>query len=245
MKLLVDMGNTRVKWQLRDAGGESLSAGSGGIDEAGLFSTLVSGASEISAVAVSTVASESRRDRLCERLAAITNAPVRFYWTESRRGELSCAYPDPGTMGVDRWHALYGAWLRCRSALAVVDAGSAITVDFVNHHGQHQGGYIFSGKQMMLRSLRQDAARIGYGEAVTRDASPGTTTTECVHHGLRWLWQAIVRQLNAEVAGRGLASMLVTGGDAPDLLDAGLAAEWVPDLVLDGLAAIDEESTTA
>ncbi|MDC0663252.1 type III pantothenate kinase [Marinobacter sp. SS21] len=241
MKLLVDMGNSRVKWQLRGESGVTLS-GAGALDELGLFRPLRPLAASIAAVAVSTVASEAKRASLCERLGEITQVPVQFFWTESRRGALRCVYADPQTMGVDRWHALYGAWLRCRSSFAVVDAGSAITIDFVSQQGEHLGGYILPGKRMMLRSLRQDAARIGFGAVLTEGLAPGASTTECVHHGLRWLWRGMAQQMAAEADARGLEKVFVTGGDALELMDAGLEADHVPDLVLAGLVAIVEES---
>lgn len=241
MKLLIDMGNTRVKWQLWSEGRLALFA-TGTLEDEGLFGELVPQASAISSISVSTVAAESRRTLLCERLAEVTPAPVSFYWTEACRGELQCAYANPGTMGADRWHAMYGGWRKCQTSFVVVDAGSAITVDFVNHQGVHLGGYILPGKQMMLRSLSQDAARIDFEEPMVQGVNPGITTTECVHNGLQWLWWSISRQIALESADRKLDKVLVTGGDAAGLLAAGLQAEWVPDLVLAGLSAIVEES---
>lgn len=38
-------------------------------------------------------------------------------------------------MGADRWHGMYGAWLRHRSGFVVVDAGSAVTLDYVDAGG--------------------------------------------------------------------------------------------------------------
>lgn len=244
MKLLVDMGNSRVKWQLRNEGGVALN-GVGSLDDPGVFEELLPLAGSISRIAVSTVASEPKRAHLCERLAEFTPMPAQFYWSEPSRGALRCVYANPQTMGVDRWHALYGAWLRCQSSFAVVDAGSAITIDFVNHRGEHLGGYILPGKQMMLRSLRQDAARIGFGVSQTAGMAPGTSTTECVQHGLRWLWRGMAQQIATEAAARNLAKVFATGGDASELMAAGLEAEFLADLVLDGLAAIVEESSAA
>lgn len=241
MRLLIDMGNTRLKWQLRE-GGDTKLAGVGALESEDLFAGLDAVSQSIERIAVSTVASEVRRDELVRRLAQVTPASLEFYWAESLRNGLSCAYEQPRAMGADRWHALYAGWTRSRDSLLVIDAGSAITMDFVGKDGCHQGGYILPGKQMMLRSLRQDAARIHYDDAAGVALTPGDSTSRCVHHGLRWLWTALVDRIHLDIQARAIDTVLVTGGDATELLECGLSASWAPALVLDGVGLIDEES---
>ncbi|SFM79896.1 type III pantothenate kinase [Marinobacter zhejiangensis] len=237
MILLVDMGNTRVKWQVR-AGGRVVAAGIDGIAEPALFSGAAPFAAKIVNVAVSTVASEQRRLELVERLSGVVQVPVEFFWSEPDRAGLTNAYADPARMGADRWHAMYGAWRRSDTGFLVVDAGSAITVDFVTTGGVHAGGYILAGKNMMLRGLAKDTARVDYSVAGGRSLSPGQDTTECVFHGVEWFWRAIAERLNREAKDRKLGSVFVTGGDGESLLAHGLNAVHCPDLVLEGLDAI-------
>lgn len=248
MKLLIDMGNTRVKWQLRE--GSAIRAegagelASGAIGGGELFGAARPFAGQIERVAISTVASEAQRELLADLVQQLTPAPVRFHWTEPRRGELRCSYESPETMGADRWHAMYAGWRRYHEAVLLVDAGSALTMDIVDDQGAHLGGYILPGKRMMLRSLSLDAARINFGRFVGASVSPGTSTGECVHHGMHWLWSAVVEKVRAETEARGIHHVLLTGGDAPDLVASGLDAVLVPDLVLEGLALIDEEAVS-
>lgn len=239
MKLLIDAGNTRIKWQLLAHGNvleEGFSAHNSGED----FHDWSPWVGAIERIAISTVISEDRRRHLQARLEATCNAPVIFHWAESRRGRLTNAYADVHRMGADRWHAMCGGWLATGAGgFAVVDAGSAITVDYVARSGAHLGGYILPGKQMMLRSLRQDAARIGFDSLDAEQGSPGTSTTECVQHGLVWLREAMVGRIHEDCRKFGLDRVLVTGGDASGLIGAGLSAVHDPYLVLSGLAAID------
>ena len=93
------------------------------------------------------------------QLESFCRAPIVFHWAEPHRGGLVNAYTETDRMGADRWHAMYAAWQADAGGFAVVDAGSAITIDYVADSGKHLGGYILPGKQMMLRSLRQDAAQ--------------------------------------------------------------------------------------
>lgn len=241
MKLLIDAGNTRVKWKLL-ASNEAACRGEGALADNGLFSELGDYASFVTRVAVSTVVSEPARTQLERSVRTYTAAPVIFYWAERERNGLENAYKKPATMGADRWHGLYAAWLRYGGSLAVVDAGSAVTVDFLAAGGQHEGGYIIPGRAMMKRSLRQDAARIGFQEHHSGTPDPGHSTTECVHHGLSWLWKGVIERLHEDCRRKSLTRILLTGGDAHILESLGLVAELRPDLVFEGLAAVDAEA---
>lgn len=239
MRLLIDAGNTRLKWQLRHDR-TVVSQGAGGL-EAGVFSALAGRGPDVSSIAISTVISESGRQELVGFLASHFPVEPRFYWSEPARGGMANAYAIPETMGADRWHAMYGAWKRTTGGFAVVDAGSAVTVDYVSGEGRHLGGYILPGRGMMLRSLKNDAARIGFEDHQTDAGEPGMSTTECVHHGRFWLWQSMVDRIHQDCLQNDLRNLLVTGGDAGGLLAAGLRADRVDDLVLAGLDEIDTE----
>lgn len=241
MKLLIDAGNSRAKWEVADLNG-TVAGSSGQLDDSALFDDIAPFASALTGVAISIVASESAQSQLIARLSQLTSAPINIYHTESARGGLRCAYNNPASMGADRWHALYAAWSRCRAALVVVDAGSAITIDFVSAEGVHQGGYILPGRRMMLRGLSQDTARVHFGEDSLKSWLPGKSTDECVQHGMNWFWRALAGQLATDCASRKVEHIFLTGGDADDLVAAGLAAQQVPRLVLEGLARIDAES---
>nr|WP_284048214.1 type III pantothenate kinase [Marinobacter sp. ATCH36] len=238
--MLIDAGNTRIKWQLR-AHGELVRKGYATLSENGGSHDWEPWADSIEDIAVSTVISEAGRQQLQVGLEDTCSAPVTFHWAESRRGKLINAYGDVRRMGADRWHAMCGAWrVTGAGGFAVVDAGSAITVDYVARSGAHLGGYILPGKQMMLRSLKQDAARIGFDSLDAEYGSPGASTTECVQHGLVWLREAMVKRIHQDCSALGLDQVVVTGGDASGLMVAGLSAAHDPYLVLNGLAAVDE-----
>jgi type III pantothenate kinase len=243
MKLLIDAGNTRIKWQLR-AGDAVVRAGSGVLEANDLFQEITPNHWQaISSVSVSTVRSESARRSLESVISGYTIAPLRFFWTRPAHGPLVCAYSDPSTMGADRWHAMIGAWDLIQGACVVVDAGSAITIDWIDPRGQHLGGYILPGRNMMTGSLRQGTARVLFASQEAEGTSPGRSTAECVFHGVNWAIEALAAQL-----GRGLeVPVLITGGDGAlikQALDADEACRIPevhlrPHLVLDGLALVE------
>lgn len=240
MRLLIDLGNSRLKWQLRQGEGV-IDEGAGEPDIDGLISGLGESVRAISGIAISTVASEDACRRLEGAISGRLSIAPRFYWAEASRGGLINAYPNFHRMGADRWHAMYGAWQALKGGFAVVDAGTAMTVDYVAADGRHIGGYIVPGLNMMLRSLQLDAARVGFDSREVAQYCPGRDTDECVNHGLSWLLLGAIERIHADVRDYGLSKILATGGDAPRLLDLGLDADRRPSLVLDGLNAVDLE----
>lgn len=240
MRLLVDAGNTRMKWRLEKEGsiideGWSLL---GAVDPlVGIRDYL----SSVTRVGVSTVICEQKRRELQSYLESRVSGPVNFYWSEKSRFQLRNSYSDPSAMGADRWHGMYGAWRRCGVGCVVVDAGSAITVDYVSGAGLHLGGYILPGFGMMLRSLKSEAARINFDSDEVSGTRPGSSTAECVNRGVSWLTQAMIERIRTDVSELRLAKTFVTGGDAARLISLGLNGEHLSSLVLDGLEHIDRE----
>jgi len=194
-------------------------------------------------VAVSTVASEQSQRDLVAALELQFAAPVSCYWSEHERKGLVNGYQQPQKMGADRWHGMYAAWQNRRQGFVVVDAGSAMTVDYVAASGRHLGGFILPGLQMMLRSLNSDAARIGFESEPSVDVRPGLSTNECVNHGLAWVDAALSRRIMEDMHSYGLRDAVLTGGDALRLQRIGLRGCLEPELVLDGLAQIHREQS--
>ena len=239
MILLVDYGNTRLKWRLVSSMGVEQEGATTEGPQA-LRSGLAAYGRAITRVAVSMVGSEQAMATLSNTLEKVTAAPIRFYWSEQVRDGLRNGYVDVSRMGADRWHAMLGAWQINRSGVAVVDAGSALTVDYIASGGQHLGGYILPGLQMMRESLHRGAARVGFDNAVSLSTVPGTNTSDCVNHGLSWLNVGIVEHIERDVIDLGLDSVVITGGDAGRLLALGLKGEHRPGLVFEGLAVVDQ-----
>ncbi|MGC8122064.1 type III pantothenate kinase [Marinobacter sp. VGCF2001] len=236
MILLIDAGNTRLKWRLM--GHERPLEGLANMAEPDPLIGLAAYWSTIERILVSTVASDEARQRLDRLLQARTDVPVQYYWSEHHRDGLFNSYQDVSRMGADRWHAMLAGWRRCGDSFAVVDAGSAITVDYVSGEGRHLGGYIIPGLQMMRRSLKIDAARIGFEHSEAMTIAPGQSTAECVNHGLVWLTEAVVWRVRQDLELHRLNTLFLTGGDAGRINALGLNACVVDGLVLEGLERI-------
>jgi len=126
-------------------------------------------------------------------------------------------------------------------ALLVFVAPPELTCDVVAASGQHLGGYIMPGSQLIELALRRDTKRIRYDDSqpVTLDA--GNTTAACVSSGI---WMALVGAISALQQRYPDHRSILTGGDGQALIDLGIAAEWRPHLVLEGLQLTAGEIAT-
>lgn len=143
-------------------------------------------------------------------------------------------------VGEDRLLNAAAAYDVLKQACVVVDAGTAMTIDFVDGAGTFHGGAITPGAQLMLDSLHQRTALLPEVEFAKPTNPVGHNTMEAmrvgVFHGMRGMVREIVEKF-AEHAGQ-YPTVIATGGDG-DLLfrDYDLIDRVVPDLTLLGLAA--------
>ena len=139
-------------------------------------------------------------------------------------------------MGVDRWLAMIAAYNHYPGCAIIVDAGTAVTVDYVDSQGQHLGGYILPGPNMMTQALGRNTARVHGAEGDFGPPVPGCATAECVNHGIAWIWSSAAERLRHEQQKYGLNTIVVTGGDAEFMADLfGGVAVIEPDLVFMGM----------
>jgi len=218
MKLLVDIGNSRVKWGVESDGAiEGLYAFVAEADAITDAFALAWGSLKPTAVGFCSVSLGHLPEALHEwSLGTWGLAPFRLRSAAST-GALVCGYRDPATLGADRWANLLGARdLLGAVDVVVVDAGTAVTVDALRADGRHLGGAILPG-------LR--AARAGLGAAAPAlpaagepSGLPAETTSEAIGAGsLTGLAGAIERV--AREVGRPLdePAWLITGGDTDTL----------------------------
>lgn len=234
MILLLDIGNTRIKWALADDSGLHAHGGvaHGGDPAAALRQAALPPADATWAACVASV----DRAAVAHALRAATGHDPQLPLTPARWDGLVNSYAEPARMGVDRWLAMVAAWTQVRGALCVVGAGSALTFDRVGADGRHRGGLIGPG----LQSSQQSLLAITRGAAAAADAPYGNDlgrdTTSAVRQAA-WFGclGMIERGLRAPGAEAGEARFL-TGGDAA-VLQPALEGCWTlrPHLVLEGL----------
>lgn len=148
---------------------------------------------------------------------------------------------DPETLtGIDRLLNAAAAYDTISEACIIVDAGTAVTVDFVDGDGTFHGGAIAPGARMQLRALHEFTSALPEIEFTAPDTDPfGRSTAQAmlhgVHHGIRGLvWKLV--EMYAEQYGA-FPMVIATGGDAQTLFgDDQLIDRIVPELPLMGIA---------
>jgi type III pantothenate kinase len=237
MKLLIDAGNTRIKWRLlRDATEED--AGVALRTEVSALARQFQKRSDISHIWLSNVAG----DVVAQALTGIAGVDVNVLQAQREQCGVQNAYQDVARLGSDRWAALIGARARYQGACLVVNCGTATTVDALSAAGVFLGGLILPGLTLMQHGLygatadlRRQAGRYERFPTCTADAiTSGAIQATC---------GAIERQIN--LLG-GQVGVILSGGAADELSPyLNDTVQVVDNLVLDGISVIAREASRA
>lgn len=242
MTLVVDIGNTRLKWALAD--GVSLSArGETAYRKEGVWEALDERWRRLSAppqVLACNVAGTAVAEALTTWVARYWRCEVTFVRARAVGWGVTSAYDDAGSLGADRWAALIAAQRKFSPPVCVVDCGTAITIDVLAAGGQHLGGLIIPGLTLMRRSLSKNTD--GIREVVSgRVSLLARNTNDGVTAGTLYAAVAVIDRVvtDVEAALQEAVVCVLSGGDAKllaSLLARGAVCE--PDLVLQGLAVM-------
>lgn len=249
-QLLVDVGNTRLKWARLRAGklGRMGSAPHGSGTPGHYRRLLAPALRGVEAVIVVSVAGRGVDRALAAGIVEASGLTPRFVGSTRHAAGVVNGYREVWRLGADRWVAAIGGWYepaRRGRPVCVVDVGTATTIDLVDARGRHLGGAIVPGPALMVDSLLRGTRGIRRRAAGARRAPPPTpfarSTREALEAGARHAVAALVDR--ACVAARERTGrrplLLLTGGAAAEV------APWIraphsvtPDLVLRGLAAL-------
>jgi type III pantothenate kinase len=243
--LLFDVGNTRLKWGLLENNRISRtgSVTHRKLHESGFASLIARLPRAVDRVLASNVAGQTFATRLSAVVGIHCNCEIHFARAEREGFGLTNSYKMPRRIGVDRWVAMIGARAEFQSAVCVVDAGTAVTVDAVDRDGLHLGGMILPGLRLMADSLHANTSDIPAARrssAVTASGmdSFANTTEGAVQNGaLTAICGAVDRATHTMRAAGFRPKVILTGGDASRILkhlDTNVLHR--PNLVLQGLA---------
>jgi type III pantothenate kinase len=250
MILVIDVGNTRLKWAwLTSTGLSDQQAVVHRDAKPDLWTAALFDASlRPERVLVSNVAGEAMGKTLSRLARQVYGVKVEFVTATRQFLELTNGYLDPSLLGADRWLAVIGAWTTARSALCVVDAGTAVKVDSVDANGLHLGGLIVPGIHMMREALLRrthDIARAVEQSTPSMAGVLANNTIGAVSRGAVFALAGMADRA-AEIIEQNTGvkpQLFITGGDAGMITGTMRArGEIVPDLVLRGLAVIAGQS---
>ena len=263
MNLLIDIGNSRIKWCLYNSvENEFGSEGAMLHDKAelpALFSEQWGLLDNPDRVVISNVSGQQLAESMDAWVDKKWKIKTEYVKTEAFSHGVTNAYSDYSELGVDRWMAIIAAWQRFRQqgkAVCVIDCGTATTIDGISASGQHLGGFIIPGHTVMQEILINNTSDIKMAKNILtrkilrKETSPGKTlspvnfpssTEEGVNSGCYLatisLIDSVVTSMQDDSGKQ--VNCIITGGDAEFVVEQ-LAGkfEYEPKLVLHGLAML-------
>ena len=245
MLLLVDAGNTRIKWALAEEGaplGEWIDAGAVAHAELNYLPACWQGR-PITHTVVANVAGAKLRDQLQLMLPTTT---IDWFASLPQLDGMRNGYRNPGQLGCDRFAAALGARaLEPGKALVVATCGTATTIDAISADGRFLGGMILPGLGLMAAALAKNTAQlpqIAPGRPLT--AGFADNTDDAILAGCL---SAQAGAIERACALHRAAACIVSGGAAPYIAPVlTVAHRMVDNIVLIGLqrAATASHSTS-
>lgn len=214
MTLLIDAGNTRVKWAIA-APGAALGAWTladavphAGLDSAGTAWRQAG----VGRAIVSNVAGAALRERIAQLLPAAIG--VEWFASTQERAGLRNGYRNPGQLGCDRFAAAIGARaLAPGQDLIVATCGTATTVDAVTADGRFIGGMILPGLALMAGALARNTAQLPQvAPGALLPPVFGDNTDDAILSGLL---SAQAGAIERACAAHGATACILSGGAAP------------------------------
>ncbi len=149
----------------------------------------------------------------------------------------------PDRLGIDRLLSAYAAAIRFGPPVVVVDAGSAVTVDWVDGQGHFCGGAILPGLGLQSRSLQRETEALPQlqWDREPELRLPAKNTTDAIRSGIligisAAIDELVIRYCDAAGTKNGEIQVALTGGDAATLSsNLQHSHQVIPNLVCRGL----------
>ncbi len=239
MNLLIDIGNSRLKWVLQTDSNINHSVAL--FHQSENFTEQLEQDWQLLAtpkiIAISSVSSEKIKSSVIN-LARQLWKNIKFVIAKSSVNAFGVknSYLEPQKLGVDRWLSLIASYYYYHQALWIIDCGTAITLDLVDAEGLHQGGIISPGLQLMKTSLFSNTVALN---PFREDYKLGLAiqTNHAIFSGTLYAAIGLIEQA---INNQPLKAMLIlTGGDATVIAqNLSLPVIIEPELVLKGLAIL-------
>jgi type III pantothenate kinase len=243
MLILLDAGNTRLKW---GAWARGAWRARGALDNDridGLAEALAGYAPTW--IGVSCVAGEAVRAGIADYARGVGVAP---YWLRptARLHGLANHYARPESLGSDRFAAVFACHCLDLAPCVMATAGTALTVDALSSRGEFLGGLILPGAGLMRGALARGTAGLADSSGVCQDFP--RATGDAIESGIHAALAGAIEAQRARLAARegGGVAVVLSGGDAA-WLRPGLAGDVQvrEDMVLEGLLWIAKRSAAA
>ncbi|SEL38033.1 type III pantothenate kinase [Colwellia chukchiensis] len=239
MRLLIDVGNSQVKYVLQGATQQAPLSAVTYIDYQAFLTQLAQGKfCHVQEVIFANVHDQAIDDSIMQWGKANQVAIRQVHSTATAFGVTSC-YQTAERLGVDRWLAMIGAKQRYpENNLLIIDAGTAMTIDLLAANGQHLGGWIMPGVQTLFNGLLARTHKINASANTSPSLSFGKNSSDCLNNGNWAMTIGAIKE--AIVESKRLLSLdkiLITGGNGANIAKLLTdACQLEPKLIFHGLS---------
>lgn len=222
MRLLIDVGNTALKAALFNKGNIT----SCNVDTVQW--------QQVTEVVYACVGKSEQLDKLIKRVSTL-NIPCFEAVVTKQLDGLTCGYSQFQNLGIDRWLALIAAYkLWPQQNCIIVDTGTATTIDVLNAQGQHLGGWIIPGLELMTRSLTQNTQRVFDDQTTPFSTELGVNTPNGLKNGALVATIGAIEQAKLHLTNK-KTQLILAGGYAKLLQTQFVDAIFAEHLVMLGL----------
>ena len=161
MFLLIDIGNTKTKWMLRDQ--KKIYQENSFLTE-DIDQDYFQFSEKIHKILVSNVAGFEKEAILKIKLKKFS-CPVEFVKPHKKWKHLLNGYQDISSLGVDRWLSALSVSNSIQKSTVIVSVGTAVTIDYLSfdkkeHQYTFEGGVILPGLHLTKNTLSQNTAQL-------------------------------------------------------------------------------------
>jgi type III pantothenate kinase len=239
MILVLDSGNSRLKWGLHDPRGWLAQGVVNNHELATLALRDWQNLPRPARVVGVNVAGEAGRVRVEGQLAR-WRIPVEWLTASAEAAGVVNEYATPSQLGADRWASLVAVRRRVTANAAVpppcvvVNAGTAVTIDALDADGRFRGGLILPGPRLMLQSLADKTAALKVG--VGAFAEFPVNTPDGLYSGAMHALCGAIELMRMKLHRQGVDVKCYLAGGAAAEVSLHLAGpvEVVDNLVLEG-----------
>ena len=254
MHLLVDIGNSQIKWGLHQQKEKNsiYEVGRARYSEAYLpqfFSAHWADLPKPNRVIIANVSSKNLVKTLDTWIEKHWNIQAQYLVTNAYSHGVYNSYADHTTLGIDRWMAMIAAWHKLKhhkNAICVIDCGTATTIDGLSGYGKHLGGIIFPGHIIMQEILTQKTVGIKNHKQLNPDYQFADNTELGLNNGCALATIATIQHVFSFMQNKydKATRCIITGGNAVSLMpELTIPFEYEPALVLNGIAISCEKET--
>ena len=237
--LIIDVGNTSVKW--------TAFLGDSILWRAQDLHLSIDGSNEFSnfipeLIYFASVRNSADTQKILAYLGVLYRGLPELIQLSSNKNACGIVnpYTEPSRLGIDRWLNVIAVSKLFDVSSVIVDAGTALKIEFIGSQGEYRGGYIAPGFDLMKKMLVTNTGKVNCLDSdLMANDEIITNTGLAVHRGC---WQMTLAFVNHVYTQNKAKNFVFTGGAAFEIMkELEIDGSFNADLVALGAKFLGDE----